>query len=610
MSEKLLRHIDYSKVNVTGGFWKKRQDLSRKTTVKAVYDRFTDTGRFAALNCDWTEGKPFQPHVYWDSDVAKWLEGAIYTNAKNPNPSLERKINKIIDTFLKNQTPEGYFNSHFQTQEQEMRFQKMNDHELYCAGHWMEAAAAHYQATGDRRFLDALSRYTDYIVKRFVEDKDTGFEVPGHEEIELALLRMYDATGEKKYLDLSLHFLNLRGVHPRPLSEDHKHADLCHYAQNHKPVREQTEAVGHAVRAVYLYTAMADAAAKTGDETLKDACETLFRDITEKKMFITGSIGSSAKGEAFTVDYDLFNLVAYSETCASIGLIFFAQKMLSMEADSRYSDVIETALYNCFLASTSLDGKAFYYENPQEIVPYLHTRDGGASSIRWPRMLRSEVFTCSCCPPNIVRLVPSLGNYLCSVKEDTVYVHQYLQAEADLGNGRTLKIDTKYPRNGKVTVTVTGGDGTLALRVPGWCKSHGYETVKGYTYLEAKDGVPVTVEFPMKVQLIEARPDAVFNCGRYAVRRGPVLYCAEEKDNGKHLRDLCLNARNRWKTGIHPELGVPTLTGKATRRIFEDETVLYREKSDERKTVDVTLIPYYAICNRGENEMLLWLQAK
>lgn len=604
-----MKHIDFSRVNITGGFWKKRQDLSRKSTVKAVYNRFTETGRFAALNCDWTEGKPFQPHVYWDSDVAKWMEGALYTNRQHPNQSLEKKINKIIDTFLKNQTPEGYFNSHFQTQEQENRFRKMNDHELYCAGHWMEAAVAHFEATGDRRFIDALGRYADYIAKRFVEDKDTGFEVPGHEEIELALLRMYDATGEKKYLDLALHFLNLRGVHPRDLIENSGWAN-AHYAQNHKPVREQTEAVGHAVRAVYLYTAMADAAEKTGDEGLKTACEALFRDITEKKMFITGSIGSSAKGEAFTVPYDLFNLVAYSETCASIGLIFFAQRMLKNQPDSRYSDVIERALYNCFLASTSLDGKAFYYENPQEIVPYLHTRDNGGSAIRWPKMLRSEVFGCSCCPPNIVRLVPALGGYIASTEDDRIYIHQYMQAEVDLGDGVVLNIDTKYPQNGKVTFTLRGGDRKISFRVPGWCTNHSYETEKGYATLEAKDGVPVTVDFPMKVKFIEARPDAVFNCGRCAVQRGPVLYCAEAHDNGKNLRDLQIDSRCRFKQGIHPELKVPTLTGRATRRIFEDEAVLYRERENRLQKTDITLIPYYAIANRGEDEMLLWFNVK
>lgn len=608
MSEQKLRHVSYSDVDITGGFWKKRQDLSRKSTVKAVYDRFTETGRFAALNCDWVEGKPFQPHVYWDSDVAKWLEGALYTLQKHPNAALERKINKIIDTFLKNQTPEGYFNSHFQTQEQEMRFQKMNDHELYCAGHWMEAAVAHFRVTGDRRFIDALGRYADYIIERFLEKKDTGFEVPGHEEIELALLKMYDATGDKKYLDLALHFINLRGVHPRSLVD--KLPGNAQYAQNHAPVREQAEAVGHAVRAVYLYTAMADAAEKTGDAELKSACETLWRDITEKKMFITGSIGSSANGEAFTVPYDLFNLVAYSETCASIGLIYFAQRMLKMDLDSRYADVIERALYNCFLASTSLDGKAFYYENPQEIVPYLHTRDYGTSSIRWPKMQRSEIFRCSCCPPNIVRLIPSLGDYICSEMGDTVCVHQYAQCEINLSNGAKLKMETKYPQNGKVTFTLTGKDGKIAFRVPDWCKGHGYETVKGYATVEAKDGVPVTVDLPMKVQFIESRPEAVFNCGRYAVQRGPILYCAEEQDNGKNLRDLCIVGRQRWKMGVHPELGVPTLEGKATRRVFEDATVLYREKEDTRKTVDLTLIPYYAMANRGEAEMLLWFQVK
>lgn len=604
-----MKHISYSNVDLTGGFWKKRQELARKATVGAVYDRFSETGRFAALKCNWKEGKPFQPHVYWDSDVAKWLEGALYTYEKNPTKALKAKIDRIVDTFLANQTPEGYFNSHFQTQEQENRFKTMNDHELYCAGHWMEAAVAHCRVTGETRFIDALGRYADYIAKRFVEDKDTGFEVPGHEEIELALLKMYDCTGDKKYLDLSLHFLNLRGVHPRDLVEGRGWAK-AHYAQNHLPVRQQTEAKGHAVRAVYLYTAMADAAEKTGDEELKAACEALFRDITEKKMFITGSIGSSAQGEAFTVPYDLFNLVAYSETCASIGLIFFAHRMLKMTADSRYADVIERALYNSVLASTSLDGKAFYYENPQEIVPYLHTRDNGGSAIRWPKMQRSQVFSCSCCPPNIVRLIPSLGDYICSVEGDTVYLHQYAPCTVDLGDGRTLTVETKYPARGTVTATVTGGDATLALRVPGWCVESDYETEKGYTYLAAKDGQPVTVDFPMKVHFVEARPDALFNCGRCAVQYGPVLYCAESHDNGANLRDLCLPLHGRWARGTHPELKVPTLTCKGTRRVFDDPKELYRVYRKDSVTVPVTLIPYYAMANRGESEMLLWFRCR
>ena len=602
-----MKHIDYSAVDITGGFWRRRQELSRESTVNAVYDRFSETGRFAALNCNWKEGEPFQPHVYWDSDVAKWLEGALYTWSKSRDAELKAKIDQIVDTFLANQTPEGYFNSHFQTQEQENRFKIMNDHELYCAGHWMEAAVAHYRVTGETRFLDALGRYADYIAKRFVEDKDTGFEVPGHEEIELALLKMYDCTGDKKYLDLSLHFLNLRGVHPRDLIEGRGWAK-AHYAQNHLPVRKQTEAKGHAVRAVYLYTAMADAAEKTGDEELKAACEALFRDITEKKMFITGSIGSSAQGEAFTVPYDLFNLVAYSETCASIGLIFFAQRMLKMTADSRYADVIERALYNSILASTSLDGKAFYYENPQEIVPYLHTRDNGGSAIRWPKMQRSEVFSCSCCPPNIVRLIPALGDYICSVEGDTVYLHQYAHCRVDLGDGRTLIMETKYPSRGRITVTLRGGSARLAFRVPGWCTECKYETDKGYTYFDVEDGQTVSVDFPMKVHFYEARPEALFNCGRCAVQRGPILFCAEGHDNGANLRDLCISVRSRWKLGIHPELGVPTLTGKATRRVFEDDRVLYRQNDETRCATPVTLIPYYAMANRSESEMLLWFQ--
>lgn len=609
-----MNHIDFSDVRITGGFWKKRQDLSRRITVGAVYDRFTDTGRFKALDCDWKEGDPFKPHVFWDSDVAKWLEGAIYTDRLHPNAALRRKIERTVDTFLANQTPEGYFNSHFQTQEQERRFTDMDKHELYCAGHWLEAAVAYYEATGDGRFLQAMSRFVDYIRERFVVRKDTGFDVPGHEEIELALLRAYSATGDRKYLELSLHFINERGLSPRGL----QHAQGLHperfwitaqYYQNHLPVREQTEAVGHAVRAVYLYTAMADAAAKTGDESLKAACEALFCDITEKKMFISGTIGSSAQGEAFTVPYDLCNPLAYSETCASIGLIYFAQKMLAMEADSRYSDVIERALYNAVLTSTSLDGKAFFYENPQETVPYLHTRDSGGSSVKWPKMVRQEVFNCSCCPPNIVRLIPSLGNYIASLDGETVYLHQYMNATVDLGDGRTLRIDTKYPESGRVTVTLTGGNALLKARVPGWCTDHGYETERGYTSLSLTDGEPAVLSFPMKVRFFEARPDAVFNCGRCAVQYGPVLYCAEQWDNGNNLRDLTLSSRCRWRKGVHPDLHVPTLTGRAFRRTFADGE-LYRERRCSERKVDVTLIPYYAFSNRGANEMLLWFTVR
>ncbi len=606
MTDTTLRQIPFSEIQITGGFWKKKQEMARKATVRAVYDRFAETGRFDALKCDWTEGKPNKPHFFWDSDVAKWLEGAIYIQQTHPSARLQKKIDTTIDTFLANQGEDGYFNSYFTTVAPEDRLSDIDKHELYCAGHWMEAAVAHIQATGDDRFLKGVEKFADYIERRFLINKDVPFEVPGHEEIELALLRMYDCTKKKKYLEMALHFLNLRGAHPQSVHPEREWVTAA-YCQNHLPVRQQTEAVGHAVRAVYLYTAMADAAAKTGDEALKNACERLWRDITEKKMFITGSIGSSARGEAFTVEYDLCNLLAYSETCASIGLIYFAQKMLSMDADSRYSDVIEQALYNCFLASTSLDGMAFYYENPQEIVPYLHTRDAGSSAIKWPKMERSKVFTCSCCPPNIVRMLPSVGNYVASEGNGTVYVHQYMQCEIGLSDGKRLKIDTRYPQNGTVTLTLTGGDGRLAVRVPGWCKNHGYPTAKGYTYLEAKDGVPVSLSFPMKVQFIEARPEVIFNCGRVAVRRGPVLYCAEQADNGPQLRDLILSEGSRFKQGVHPDLGVPTLTGKAFRRTWTERD-LYRERNRTLTPVPVTLIPYYAMANRGEGEMLLWFQ--
>ncbi|MBQ9116931.1 MAG: glycoside hydrolase family 127 protein, partial [Clostridia bacterium] len=384
-----MKTVDFAKTRITGGFWKKKQDMVRNTTVKAVYDRFCDTGRFDAFKFDWKEGMPNKPHIFWDSDVAKWIEGVAYLTEIKREPKLEKIVDETVELIEKNQDENGYFNIYFTVIEPQRRFQTRNDHELYCAGHLMEAAVAYYKATGKRKFLDCMCKYADYIEKRFKIDRDTGFTTPGHEEIELALVRLYEATGEKRYLDLATFFVDERG------SKDEPFANWANskYCQAHLPVREQTTAEGHAVRAVYLYCAMADLALRNGDAELKKACETIFSDIIEKKMYITGGIGSSSVGEAFTVAYDLSNLLAYTESCAALGLALFANRMLNMDADSRYSDTIERVLYNGFMSSTSLDGKSFFYENPLEVIPYLHTRDTSKNnrSMHWPQMTRSEV---------------------------------------------------------------------------------------------------------------------------------------------------------------------------------------------------------------------------
>ena len=603
----MMKTIDFAKTEITGGFWKKKQDLIRKTTVKAVYNRFCDTGRFEAFKFNWKEGQPQKPHYFWDSDVAKWLEGVAYLTELKREPKLEKIVDETVDLIEKNQGEDGYFNIYFTVIKPDERFRNRDAHELYCAGHLMEAAVAYYKATGKRKFLDCMCRYADYIEKRFKLDRDTAFTTPGHEEIELALVRLYECTGEKRYFELAEFFVNERGTREEFTAEWMN----ANYNQSHLPVREQTTAEGHAVRAVYLYCAMADVAARTGDEALLNACKTIFDDIINKKMYVTGGIGSSSCGEAFTVPYDLSNLLAYTESCAALGLALFANRMLNMEADSKYSDVVERVIYNGFMSSMSLDGKSFFYENPLEVIPYLHTRDTSNKhrTIHWPQMTRSEVFNCSCCPPNIVRFIPSIANMLYTDDGETVYVHQFMQSRTSIERcGKSLQIEQKtaYPENGKVAITLTGGDSYVAVRIPGWYKGYVGETVKGYAYFDMKDGETLEFDFKMEVKFIEARPEALFDCGKYAVARGPVVYCMEAHDNGELLRDIRIDGKARFKYGKHEELGVPKLTVKAYRRATEENTPLYTERHDSLTPVTATLIPYYAFANRGACEMQVW----
>ncbi|MBQ7383577.1 MAG: glycoside hydrolase family 127 protein, partial [Clostridia bacterium] len=476
-----------------------------------------------------------------------------------------------------------------------------------CLGHLLEGAIAYYVATGKKKFLDMMCKYVDLVDKRFKTNRDTPFTTPGHEEIELALVRLYELTGEKKYLDLSSFFVDMRGTAENDAIPNRVPANF----QTHLPVREQKTAEGHAVRAVYLYCAMADLAYHNGDESLKVACETLFDNIVSKRMYITGGIGSSAAGEAFTVDYDLPSLLAYTETCAALGLALFANRMLRLEANSKYADVVERVIYNGFMSSTSLDGKSFYYENPLEILPYLPKRDVSAGRVvtRWPKALRSEVFDCSCCPPNIVRFIPSIANMLYTNDDTMLYVHQFMasRTETEIG-GKAITVEqiTNYPEDGKIEIKVSGADIRLAVRIPAWVENYTGETVKGYAYFDIKDGESVKLDFDMTPKFIEARSESIFTCGRFAVMRGPVLYCMESVDNGTGIRDIRLASDAEFKYGMHDELGVPSLTVKAYRRKHDENAPLYYTRKEELVETEAMLIPYYAFANRGEAEMQVW----
>lgn len=611
----MYNRVSFDKTDITSGFWKKKQDLVRSVTVQAVYDRFKETGRIDALKCLYKEGDEVRPHIFWDSDVAKWLEGAAYLIRKKPNKKLEKLIDSIVADVCKNQEECGYFNSYYLVIDYDKRFSDRDKHELYCLGHWIEGAVAYFEATGKRELLDFACKFTDYVEKRFKIDKDTAFITPGHEELELALVKLYKCTGEKRYLDLSLFFVNSRGVSDEGNTREGYNDSFTDYNQSHMPVREQKEAIGHSVRAVYLYSAMADLARETGDTELFEACKALFDNITTKRMYVTGGIGSSSAGERFTFDYDLCNLIAYSETCATLGLALFAHRMLLLENDSKYSDIVEKVIYNGFISSLSLSGDAFYYQNPLEILPVMHKREDHPrrKTVALPPMTRSRVFGCSCCPPNVVRFIPSIADFMYTTDENTLYVHQFMQSKSTLEvGGKTVKVTqrTSYPENGGVHIKIEGADIRVAVRIPGWFEGYKGETVNGYAYFDVKDGDQLDFDFKMRARLVESRPELVFNCARYAVMYGPVVYCGESVDNGANIRDIRIDPRAKFVKGTHEELGVPTLSVRAYRRTVDENTPIYSYKRDSFEEVTLKLIPYYAFANRGAAEMQVWFFVK
>lgn len=429
-----MNNINFRQADIKNGFWGKWQEINRKVTIYSVMNRFKETGRFDAFKCDWKQGMPNKPHFFWDSDVAKWMEGVSYILDKNEDDMLEQEVEALIDEIEKNQDESGYFNIYFTVIEPENRFKRRTDHELYCAGHLIEAAVAYYETTKRDRFLKLMCKYADYIYQVFVEEQSADFVTCGHEEIELALIRLYRCTKNKKYLELALFFINQRGNNSKDTFYDFTNS---RYDQSHLPVRMQFTAEGHSVRACYLYSAMADLAKETEDKELLYACQRLFDNITSKRMYITGGVGQSHIGEAFTVDYDLQNKNAYAETCAAIAIVFFAQRMLALEIDSKYSDIVERAMFNGILSGLSLDGDSFFYENLLEIDLSLKDKDVSIKPqhrMRMPITQRVNIFSCSCCPPNLNRFLASIGDYIYSKDNDTYFIHQYISSSMNDGD--------------------------------------------------------------------------------------------------------------------------------------------------------------------------------
>ncbi len=601
-----MEKIRFSDIEITGGFWKTKQDTVKNTTVKAVYDRFCDTHRFDALRCDWKNGQPDMPHIFWDSDVAKWIEGVAYILKKERNTELEKIIDDAVDLIVKNSDENGYYNSHFLVTRQDERFTHRDDHELYCLGHLIEAAVAYNDATGKDKFLKAVCKYADYVEKIFSTDKSAAYTTPGHPELELALVKLYDATGEEKYLKLAEFFIDEHGRHENDLKTFSRHGFNDKYNQDEMPLKDRDTAEGHCVRALYLFSGVADIARIRDDRELFNACKRIFNNIVNKRMYITGGIGSTHIGEAFTIDYDLPNRTAYAETCASISLAMFAGRMLEIEPDSRYADIVEKEIYNGILSGVSMDGKAFFYENPLEIdLDFNEVNTSTNHKERYPITQRLEVFGCSCCPPNIVRFIPSIAQYMYTYDESTVYVHQYMDSEATCGD---IKITqrTDYPESGKIRINCDIGGKKLAIRIPGWCKSFKinaeYQMQNGYAVIEPAE--EIIIDFDMPVTAVKSNRKVHENAGRTAIMRGPVVYCAEGIDNGNNLKSIRVDIHSEFKTE-GSEFLLPKLT--TTAYIDSETDELYSSADESISEIPLTLIPYYAFANRGSSSMLVWL---
>ncbi len=620
------------------GFAEKYQRLVADTVIPYQYDilrdavpgaeeshaikNFINAGR--ALRGEDT-GDGFRGMVFQDSDAAKWLEAAAYSLAVFPSDELEREADAFIDVIAAAQDEDGYLDTRFTIKDREKRWTDLLEaHELYCMGHMMEAAAAYFEATGKRKLLDVMTKCALHIYRHFVEEGRDGYS--GHPEVELALVRMYRATEERKLLELAKHFVDVRGREPYYFEREARERDWevwgndasdREYQQSHAPVREQQDAVGHAVRAMYLYSGMADVAAETGDAELSAACRRLWESVTQKRMYVTGGVGSTVHGEAFTVDYDLPSDTAYAETCASVGLIFFAMRMLEREHDGEYADVMERAFYNTVLAGMSLDGKRFFYVNPLECVPGI---SGAAATERHVLCERPGWFACACCPPNAARLIASLGKYAYGETHDTAFCNMFLAGEVEFANGVSLECSTGYPYGFEVRYDVRSG-GRIAVRIPGWSRNkftvelNGQEYVcepeKGYVYIDAEDGDRITVTLDDAPRYVYASPKVPALSGKIAVERGPLVYCFEGADNGGDVLSLSLRRGGRLRAEkFDPNMlgGTAVISAEALRTA--DPGALYTSEEPERTPVTARAVPYYTWANRGVNQMRVWMPAE
>jgi len=624
--------VGFADVRLEGNFWRERLDTVLARTIPSQHVQLEKHGILESLTLP-NPPPPlryprnqhgFTVQVFWDSDVGKWIEAASYALAHRRDEKIEAQIDAIVDLFGKAQLPDGYVNCWYLDREPENRWTNLRDnHELYNLGHMLEGAVAYYQVTGRRKFLDIMERAIAHVREVFGPGPNQKHGYPGHQEIELALVKLYHLTKDKKHLELATYFINERGKKPyyfdqEAIARGANPADYWfktyEYSQAHEPVRQQKKVVGHAVRAVYMYTAMADLAGELNDQGLKSACETLWKDVTETKMYLTAGLGPAAANEGFTKDFDLPNDTAYAETCASVALIFWAQRMLHLDLDGKYADVLEQSLFNNTLCGLSREGEHYFYSNPLE-------DDGGHTRWAW--------HTCPCCTMNVSRLIASVGGYFVSHSDDAIAFHLYggISTTVPLKTGKVaVREVSNYPWSGDIKIHVdpeTPAAFSVKVRIPGWSKG-AKVTVNGQpvdasaainSYLGihrtwAKGDI-VSLDLPMPAERIYAHPAVRMDVGRVALTRGPLVYCLEEADNpGGPVQRLRLPRDAELKSTTRADLfdGIVTIAAEAVA--LKDagfERDLYRTDPPSEEPATLTALPYYLWNNRQKGSMLVWV---
>lgn len=585
---KMIEQIDFSHVKINDNFWSPRLSKHVSATLPVCIDQIENqTGRIRNFE-NAAKGEGEHSGIFFDdSDVYKALEGMAYSLINNPDPELEKKADEWIDKFAAAQQPDGYINTFYTLTGLDKRWTNMDKHEMYCAGHMIEAGVAYYQATGKRKLLDVCIRMTDHMMSQFGPGKRHW--VPGHEEIELALVKLYQTTQEQKYLDFAYWLLEERGHGHGTMGDEGKWNPV--YYQDIVPVRQLTDISGHAVRCMYLYCGMADVAALKNDTGYIAAMDRLWDDVVHHNMYITGGIGSSRDNEGFTEDYDLPNLDAYCETCASVGMVLWNQRMNQLTGDSKYIDILERSLYNGALAGISLGGDRFFYVNPLESKGDHH---------------RQEWYGCACCPSQLSRFLPSIGNYIYASSDDALWVNLYIGNTGQIRIGETdilLTQETDYPWDGSVKLTISTSqplEKEIRLRIPNWCKTYdlsingkriNVSEEKGYAVIKDwKSQDVIALDMDMPVEIVAADPHVKENFGKRAIQRGPLVYCMEEIDNPEYFDQIQLSPSTTFQTAFVSDIlnGIKTI------------------KTNGRAQ-SATFIPYYAWDNRKAGKMRVWI---